>query len=215
MINLPWKTAGRWVALAGLLFVGLWLTGCRTPDTSFSDVPESVLDTALSDGTASSGSVVSDKFQVGDTINVTFSGITDPMLPHEETIKEDGTISLAYIGSVKAAGRTPGDLQKEIQEKYNKIYQNINVTVSPMQRVYYVGGEVKQPGPKAYLGETDIIKAIQAGGDFTDFAKKTKVRLTHANGTTQIINCVKVIEGSQPDVPVYPGDKIVVPRRLW
>jgi len=223
MINLRWKRTGQWMALAGMLVAAIWLTGCQSSDSAFSDVPESVLDQAMGQPTnstsavspASSAKVVKDKFQIGDTVTVTFSGITEQIPPHEETIKEDGTITLAYIGSVKAAGRTPGDLQKEIQDKYDKIYKNLTVTVSPKERVYYVGGEVKTPGPKAYLGETDIIKAIQAAGDFTDFAKKTKVRLTRANGTTQVINCVKVIDGTQPDVPVYPGDKIVVPRRLW
>jgi protein involved in polysaccharide export with SLBB domain len=65
------------------------------------------------------------------------------------------------------------------------------------------------------LGETDIVKAISAAGDFTDFANKRKVRLTTADGHTKIINVRKAIEDPQYDVPVYPGDKIFVPRRFF
>lgn len=153
-------------------------------------------------------------FSAGETVTVSFSGLEVPPPNYEERIKEDGTLTMPLIGKVVAAGKSPGDLQKELQEKYNKFYRNITVTVRDLERYFYVDGEVKSPGPKLYLGDTDIVKAITAGGGFTDFAKKTKVRLTR-DGRTQTINWVKAVEDSRYNVPVYPGDQIVVPRRLW
>jgi protein involved in polysaccharide export with SLBB domain len=91
----------------------------------------------------------------------------------------------------------------------------MTVTIIPADRFYYVTGEVKKPGPEPYLGETDIIKAISAALDFTDFGNKHKVRLTRANGQTQVINVQRILDDPQYDVPVYPGDKIYVPRRLF
>ena len=32
---------------------------------------------------------------------------------------------------------------------------------------------------------------------------------------TQIINCKKAMTHPELDLEVYPGDKIIVPRRLW
>jgi len=58
------------------------------------------------------------------------------------------------------------------------------------------------------------VRAISVAGGFTDFAKRTKVQLTH-NGKTQIINVDKAIRDPRLDVPVYPGDTIYVPRRLF
>src|SRR5438445_12428368 len=54
-------------------------------------------------------------FQVGELVTVKFSGLDTALPDHEERIKEDGTITLAQIGSVKAEGKTPGQLQKDIR----------------------------------------------------------------------------------------------------
>jgi len=50
---------------------------------------------------------------------------------HHEAIKEDGTITPPFIGSIVAAGKTPGDVQRELQDKYDKIYRNMTVTIIP------------------------------------------------------------------------------------
>jgi protein involved in polysaccharide export with SLBB domain len=159
-----------------------------------------------------------DKFRIGDLVSVTFSGIQDAttqLPPHEETIKEDGTVTLPLIGSVQALGRTAGELQKEIHTRYEQYYPRLNVNVKPAPRSYTVGGEVKMAGPKFWEPGTTVIKAIQAAGDFTDFAKKTKVKLTRASdGTVITVNCKKAIKDPRLDPLVFPGDVIHVPRRI-
>jgi protein involved in polysaccharide export with SLBB domain len=200
--------AGRSRALLGLLAAGFFMAGCQSQPPRFAEVPQ----------VSEEVRTVVDPLRVGDPVTITFSSTSplDPVLqPFKETIKEDGTITPPVIGSVVAAGRTLGDLQKDLQEKYNKYYNNVTVTVVAENRFYYVTGDVRKPGPEPYLGETDIIKAIAAAGDFTDFANKKKVRLTRANGQSQVINVKKILDDPQFDVPIYPGDKIYVPRRYW
>lgn len=191
----------------GIVLAAFFLNGCHS-GPKFQDVPQSVLLGAAGD-----------KLHIGDTVTVVFASPDGTqILPiHTEQIKEDGTITLTLIGSVQAVGKTAGELQRDIHDAYvPKYYNNLNVTVTPPSRVYFVGGEVRTPGPKDYLGQTDIVKAIQAAGDFTDFAKKTKVRVTRADGHTEIVNVNKAIEDPRFDVQIYPGDRIVVPRRiLW
>ncbi len=139
-------------------------------------------------------------------------------MPHEEQIKEDGNITPHLIGPVKALGRTSGELQKEILDRYVPKYFQANsgftVTVNSSQRSYSVGGEVKAPGPQFYVAGTTVIKAIQSAGDFTDYAKKTKVQLTRANGAVITVNCKKALRDPSFDPPVFPGDTIHVPRRI-
>ena len=156
-------------------------------------------------------------FQVGELVKIDFSGTTVTELrPHEEHIKEDGTISLEYIGSIKAAGKTAGQLQTEIYTNYvPKYYRNLNVTVRGADRFYYVGGEVKLPARQPYLGPITVTGAIKSAGDFTDFANHKNVRLIHANGKIEIINCIKALEDPSLDRPVYPGDNIFVKKRLF
>jgi len=131
-------------------------------------------------------------------------------------IAEDGTITLPLIGKVQAAGKTPGELQDDITKLYVPSYFiSLAVTVTAQFRVYYVGGEVMHPGPVNYLSETTVTKAIQAAGDFTQFASHT-VWLTHsADGTRQEVKVDKALKDPTQDPPVFPGDQIHVPRRYF
>lgn len=159
---------------------------------------------------------VIDRFVIGDMVIVNFSGV-DPQLlpPREELIKEDGTITTwSKIGPVQAAGRTPLELQNELQQLYNKYYNNLTVTVKTSERrVYYVSGEVVHPGAVTYLGETTVTKAVAAAGGFTEYANKT-VLLTRPNGEKRWINCKAAELDPSKDASVFPGDKIHVRRRL-
>ncbi|HSY74570.1 MAG TPA: hypothetical protein VK810_03795, partial [Dongiaceae bacterium] len=69
-------------------------------------------------------------------------------------------------------------------------------------------------GPKEYLGETTVTKAIQTSGDFTDFARHT-VRLNRANGSHIQVDCDKALKNPAEDPQVYPGDQIVVGKTIF
>jgi polysaccharide biosynthesis/export protein VpsN len=158
-----------------------------------------------------------DTLHVGDTVRVVFSNLspTATPAPQEEQIKDDGTLTLPSIGSVVAAGKNTGELQAELQKAYEKYYVSMNVTVLAPERYYSVGGQVKNPNRFVYAGGTTVIKAIQAAGDFTDFAKRTKVVLTRANGKSITVNCDKALRDPRLDPPVYAGDSIHVPKRIF
>jgi protein involved in polysaccharide export with SLBB domain len=210
----------KWQAL-GFLFAGFILNGCSSPpnDILFSDnpqAPSALTGTGTPSTDTTSTDLTAARFHVGDTVTVDFSGAADPIPEHLEPIKEDGTITLPYIGPVRARGKTAGELQNDIHDLYvPKYYVRLTVTVSSPQRVFYVGGEVKQPGRQLYVGETTVTKAIQAAGDFTDFANRNKVWLIRSTGDRIKVNCNKALQDPSLDPPVYPGDQIQVPRRIF
>ncbi len=69
-------------------------------------------------------------FKVGDLITVTFFDTEPPLQPHEERIRDNGEITLPLIGAVKAAGKSAGELQKEIHDRYvPKCYRRLTVMV--------------------------------------------------------------------------------------
>lgn len=153
------------------------------------------------------------RLHVGDSVIITFDGPA-AIAPHEEIIKEDGNITLADIGHVKAAGRTTGELQDAIVEMYvPKYYKRLTVTVKTGDRVFFVRGDVKSPGRQIYTGPITLTKAITASGDFTDFSNLRNVVLTRASGKRFIVNCEKILAGKSPDPGVYPGDIIEVKKR--
>lgn len=196
-----------------LMGLSLALTGCQTtPDQiRFSQVP-------FDDGAGASSSTMAAgeaaRLAVGDYVKVTLSGIQDPPLPHEEQVKDDGNITLPWIGAIKADGKTLGELQKSIYVKYvPNYYKQLTVTVTSARQVYYVQGQVRYPGRQEYLGQTTVLKAIASAQDFTDFADRAAVVLTRADGTRVTVDCYKAAKDSAYDLPVYPGDKIEVPMR--
>jgi polysaccharide biosynthesis/export protein VpsN len=197
------------------LGLGIVLTGCGMLDGDSQGG-----DTATVSGApaASATAEPSELLSVGDKVVValTLAGDTGPdgIPPHDENIREDGTITLPTVGTVQAAGKTPGDLQKVIFNLYVPQYytSNLNVTVTAPDRVYYVGGEVKSPNRYLYNQPLTVTKAIQSAGDFTEFASKRKVKLIRKDGTTYTENCIKALEDPTLDLPVFPGDKINVPR---
>ena len=93
----------NWIASLGLLLTVLGLAGCVTdPNPIVANVPCS-----------------SDELQVGDLITVTFADLPpDKQLPeHKERIKDDGTLSLPFNVSVKAAGKKSGAVQQDIHDR--------------------------------------------------------------------------------------------------
>ena len=214
------KTASQFVwGLCALVAAAFVLVGCQsTPPPTFSsgfDVNDPLLasDPLTSGGTNGPFGII---IKPEDSITVTFLGPEGQVLPpFEGRVSEDGTITLQLIGAVKAAGKTAGELQKDIHDAYvPKYFQRLTVTFRGQDRFYYVGGEVKSPNRYVWAGEITLTKAIQTASDFTDWANKKKVTITRADGkTVGPINCVRVLDGKLTDPPVYPGDKIYVPRR--
>lgn len=211
------KSICAWLAvgllLCGGLGAGLGLTGCSSPklDPTFFDQPVSP-----NSGSASAENAA--RLHVGDTVIVTLSGVpgSETTPPHQEVVSEEGFITMPEIGSVKAAGKTASQLQSDIQDLYvPRYYTHLTVTVNIGERVYYVSGEVKQPGRFVYAGETTVSKAIATAGDFTDFANHKNVVLTRLNHQTIKVNVDRVRMGKDEDPAVYPGDSIYVHRRLW
>jgi polysaccharide export outer membrane protein len=207
----------RALLICSVPLVGILIAGCSsaTDQPEFSDVP--------APSHAMTGSPVAGPddfevahFHVGDTVTVTLDGPPEPLPVHGEQIKEDGTITMPDIGKIEAVGKTAGELQNQIHDLYvPKFYPRLTVTVTTGERVYYVSGEVNGRGSQLYRSEVTVSRGVTAAGGFTDFANHKNVMLIRANGQRIKVNVDRVIAGKATDPAVYPGDQIVVSRRLW
>jgi polysaccharide export outer membrane protein len=199
----------RGLFATGLLLAGLIFAGCDS--FSGDTAPPAVT------GSSSTNLAVVARFHIGDTVSVVFSGIPDlaDLPPHEETIKEDGNITLPLIGAVHAEGKTAGELQNEIHDLYvPKYYVRLTVTVKAGDLIYYVSGEVRSPGRQIYVGETTVTQAITSAGGLDDFASH-KVWLIRANGQRIQVDYDDALQDQSKDPQVYPGDQINVPRKIF
>ncbi len=218
----------RWGTVWALLAAGWFAAGCRTPASQSGDAEGSAAPAsappqagarAAPDGRAVGPGAVkttSDLLRVGDSVNITLLDTPDPVAPMDVTIKEDGSITLPLLNQqVQAAGKTTGALEKDIWQSYVPgYYKHLTVIVRAQGQFYSVKGEVKSPNRYPYASATTVLKAIASAGDFTDFARKRRVKLLRSNGRIEIEDCVKALQDPKRlDLPVYPGDLINVNRR--
>jgi len=208
----------RWVLGLGCVFA---LVGCESPggpsgSDSTGGAGQVGADASTTSAAAQAERGKDDVLRVNDLLIITFTGLSNPLPRHEERIKADGTTTPSTLfPPVQAAGKSPLALQRELQEQYNKFYRNLTVTVTTEGRYFYVAGEVKLPNRYTYVGETTILSAIATASHFTDFANRRRVQLTRASGQRITIDCVKALRDRKLDLPVFPGDKIDVPRRSF
>ncbi len=201
------------------------LSGCGTPQYGFPEANTTNAAPAIG-GTpvsvpqenAAAVNQSPDWLRPGNRITIVFSGIPSPPPKHEEKIREDGNINPPLLGHpVKAAGKTIGKLQEELQHLYVPAFftRALTLTVATEERWFYVGGEVKSQGRYMYSGEMTVRKAIQTAGDFTPYANRKKVRIIRASGKTETVNCDKALKNPKLDLPVFADDQVIVPIRLF
>jgi protein involved in polysaccharide export with SLBB domain len=159
--------------------------------------------------------------RAGDTFELRIGGV-----PAEEmsavngtyTIDGGGGLNLPYIGKLNAGNMTANQIQSMVERMYvdKGIYSHptITLTVPLTGRFVNVGGAVRQPQRVAYTPDMTVLTAINAAGDFNEFADRKRVRLTSGQ-TTKIINCNEIAKNPALDVPVLPGDQITVKEGFW
>src|SRR5258708_5956631 len=93
----------------------------------------------------------------------------DP-LTGEFRVSEQGTVALPLAGSVRAAGRTPRELEGAIAASLKKgdMLRRASVSVEvTTYRPIYVLGEVNKPGQYPYQPGMTVVSAAAVAGGFT------------------------------------------------
>ncbi|MFA6545202.1 MAG: SLBB domain-containing protein [Limisphaerales bacterium] len=199
-----WKlTLACWLGLAALSMVSAQDVGSQaSPGQSTPRQP------AAPDST--------DILRVGERIVIYLADIPNGPPPQEVVISEDGKITLHLDKTFHAAGKTRTALEKEIKDLYvPNFYARMTVTVKQEDRFVYVGGFVKQPNRYPFTPGLTLLKAISVAGDFSEFGDKTEVTITRADGRKEVVDCKKAQTNSKLDRPLFPNDRIYVPRRFF
>lgn len=187
----------------------------QKPDNSTANTPAAGSTPAA---TAQSGSGANDSYVIGssDVLNVTVwkqATLSGPLL-----VRPDGKISMPLLGDVQAAGLKPMQLASQISDKLKKFIKDpeVSVVVTTVHNDYvYLLGEVGKKGPVVMTPGMTLLQAISSGGGLTDFANKGKIYILRTVDGKQNripVNYKKALKGDASyDVPLQPGDTIVVP----
>jgi len=145
----------------------------------------------------------------GEKINIVVYG--EASLTGNYLIDPSGYVSLPLAGTVKAAGLTPEQLERNLEKQFGSKYlANPKVTVEVAEfRPFYILGEVEKPGAYPYAGGLNVLSAVAIAGGSTYRANTSYVLIQHL-GEDQMHE----YQLSQP-VPILPGDIIQIPRRYF
>ena len=194
------------------LFVPLALAACQGP----AEAPPAELTRPLSPPPAY-------VIGPGDTINIFV--FREPELTTSVPVRPDGRISIPLVEDVQAAGRTPTELARQLEQRLSDFVRDPTVTVivtsfvGPSARLVRVIGEATDPIAIPYRDGMTLLDVMIATRGLTRFAAGNSaqiVRRDTPDGSRQVIpvrltDLVRNGDISQ-DLPMRPGDTLVIPQ---
>ena len=137
----------------------------------------------------------------------------------EILVRIDGKISFPLLGDVQAAGRTPLEINKDIEEGLKDYVDNPIVTVTvknPESQKFYILGEVQKTGEYRLIKGLTVLQAFALAGGFTDWAsKKEIILLRNEKGKDKVysVNYKKIVNDKDfsQNIQIKADDTIIVP----
>jgi len=143
-----------------------------------------------------------------------------PELNVTQRIRSDGILSLQLVGEVEAAGKTPSELQAELQRLYAAHLKFPDVTVivrGSLSRRVFVGGEVTRTGVIDMPADVSLFEGVLLAGGFTmNSADVGQVLVMRYEGEKRVgyaVNMQDELRGATvKPFMLQPGDIVYVPR---
>ncbi|MFZ5568852.1 MAG: polysaccharide biosynthesis/export family protein [Thermodesulfobacteriota bacterium] len=134
-------------------------------------------------------------------------------------VRIDGKISFPLLNDVQAAGRTPMQLKRELEEKLKMYVESpvVNVIVkNPLSQKIYILGEVVRTGEYNLTKPLTVLQAFALAGGFTEWASKTEIVLLRQEGRTVKsirIDFRNIVKGKdlEQNMMLKADDTIIVP----
>jgi hypothetical protein len=109
---------------------------------------------------------------------------------------------------------------KRLRARWEADYDEAVPTQNPLAETVrsgwvFVSGEVQTPGRCAWTNGLTLSVVIQAAGGFTAHAKSATVRIRHATGVVEKVNCTGGLTNSWTSIKLAPDDRVSVPRKAW
>lgn len=198
-----------WLVLS---LLPLFIIGCQAP------TPESHFSTDVFIPDPGTANYSTNVLQEGDAVIVTFQYATN--FNTVQKISIDGLLNMESVGQVKAAGKTPPELQRELARLYKPQIKDDVVTVRLMAAIasVYVSGAVFRPGKVAMERPMTALEGVMEAGGYdpnrANLSGVTVLRIEDGKQRAYHLNLKKVIKGEN-ESPFYlrPFDIVHVPTK--
>lgn len=157
------------------------------------------------------------RLHAGDTLEV--SVWKEAELQREIIVRPDGKFSMPLVGEMQAAGRTPDEVRKNIEDRLKTYIPEPVVTVT-VQKVdgnrIYVIGQVGKPGAFVMNPQLNVLQALTLAGGGTPFAKMDDIVVIRGTGGTQRIIPFRYSRAAagrdlEQNILLESGDVVIVP----
>lgn len=164
-------------------------------------------------------------YVIGPGDNLQIFVYRSPELSVEVPVRPDGRISMPLVADIDAAGRTPIDLGKQIEDRLREYVREPTVTVivrsfvGLTDRQIRIVGEAAQPRSIPFREGLTVLDVLIQGGGLTRYASGNRARIIRRERDgvpPQIIplrlnDLVRDGDITQ-DVVLRPGDTLVIPQ---
>lgn len=150
----------------------------------------------------------------------------NPDLSISVPVRPDGRISVPLLEDMVAAGKTPTDLSREIEEQLGQYIQSPLVTVIVSSFIgnfteqVRVVGQATNPRAIPYRAKMTLLDAMIEVGGLTEFAAGNRATLVRQVGGEQKQYRVRIADLLQDgdigaNADLLPGDVIIIPESLF
>jgi polysaccharide biosynthesis/export protein len=138
-------------------------------------------------------------------------------------VRPDGKITTRLVEDIKASGKTPSQLARDIEKAYSEFVKSAVVSVIvdgfvgiPTQQIRVVG-EASKPLSVPYNKHMTLLDLMIAVGGLTDFADGNKtVLIRHVKGSRETygLRVEDLLKDGDisANVALWPGDVIIIPE---
>ncbi|MGX7951264.1 polysaccharide biosynthesis/export family protein [Tsuneonella sp. HG249] len=209
----------------GLVVLVLAASACAKPEMGMSPDIQMLRQTDLPAPTRADQVAVARPYLVGpfDKLKIDVFGVED--LEKEVQTDASGKFSFPLIGTVEAAGSTPGEISDQIEGRLTRYIRNPQVTVNlidTVSQVITVEGEVNKPGLYPVVGNMTLVRAVATAGGVGELAQLEDVvvfRQVNGQRYAGLYSLKAIRAGNYVDPPVYANDVVIVgqssARRLF
>jgi polysaccharide export outer membrane protein len=204
-----------------ILLVGCaTLSGCAGPPKGGTEVAPTRTDPGQQTGNASQDEYI---IGAGDQLSV-FVYRNPDLSEGGVAVRPDGRISTPLIEDIMAAGKTPKQLARGLEQRLAKFIQDPNVTVivrsfiGPPDRQVRVIGEATEPTAIPYRDHMTLLDVMIATHGLTKYAAGNRAAIVRIDPdgkrrsiAVKLSDLIKDGDISQ-NIEMQPGDTLIVPQ---
>jgi len=158
------------------------------------------------------------EYQVGPLDQLKVVVWKNPELSADVVVRPDGVVTLPLIGDVKASGRTPTQIQKDITQRYANYIRVeesvVSVGVAQVNSLTFtISGNVEKAGVYAVKSYVTLLEALATAGGTNKYAGSAAyiVRGTPSRKIPVDLKAAASGEHPEQNLVILRGDLIVVP----